>query len=708
MLLPNPANNQAQLANYFTPPPPPPNIPLISKDYLTLFRKYLSNLWAFLHKQEQDTSPSFLRGPIPYSDTGPESSQTTSFLRKQESSETTCLLRRPLFYWIPNTGMTKAISYALALFIIAAPAAAQTVTVSASGNCGGTATNCGTADKRDGDRDTTWPGLQVDEGDRITFTVSAGSGNTVVFRGTLSGSAYNSNDLTIVSGPISSFAPTVSGGTVGILGGASVLVFDVRSDGTNEGDEAVSLTLSTILTPGFTLSTPSSVTVTVRGTDTAPDFGTASVPNQVFQQNVAIDPLTIPEATGGNGPVTYTATTLPTGLSFQGACGARTLCGTPTDPTTAAQTVTITAADADSNTASSDTDTLMFTITVNPTVNISVTNNNGDRDSTWPGLQVDEGDRITFTVSAGSGNTVVFRGTLSGSAYNSNDLTIVSGPISSFAPTVSGGTVGILGGASVLVFDVRSDGTNEGDEAVSLTLSTILTPGFTLGTPSSATVTIRGTDTAPVFGTVADRTFFQGVSITEFQLPISGGNGPISYTASNLPAGLTLDNDGSGSCTSTEPGTICGTPTTLTTGAQTVTVTATDADSNTAPSDTNTSMFDITVVPHPIDLNNSGTLDANDALVLFRHYSGVPVTNEVATRADNWSSELGQPQGGDLNSDRSINQRDALIMYYAYEFGGLLNQSAVLRQLLLNGVRGRMPPTDTTYQYLLKRANRLR
>ena len=51
------------------------------------------------------------------------------------------------------------------------PATAQTVTVSASGNCAGTSANCGTTGNRNGDRDTTWPGLQVDEGDVVTFTL---------------------------------------------------------------------------------------------------------------------------------------------------------------------------------------------------------------------------------------------------------------------------------------------------------------------------------------------------------------------------------------------------------------------------------------------------------------------------------------------------------------------------------------------------------
>ena len=58
-------------------------------------------------------------------------------------------------------GVNKSIILALSLFITL-PAAAQTVSLSASGNC------CGTASNRDGDRDTIWPGLQVDEGNKYS------------------------------------------------------------------------------------------------------------------------------------------------------------------------------------------------------------------------------------------------------------------------------------------------------------------------------------------------------------------------------------------------------------------------------------------------------------------------------------------------------------------------------------------------------------
>ena len=112
------------------------------------------------------------------------------------------------------------------------------------------------------------------------------------------------------------------------------------------------------------------------------------------------------------------------------------------------------------------------------------------------------------------------------------------------------------------------------------------------------------------------------------------------------------------------------------------------------------------------NVNRDDTLDGQDALLMYQTYlpalrgTGV-VESAIAARATAWQ-ENGRAVGGDLNSDGPINEQDALIMYYAYEFGDLLNQSAVLRQLLLNGVRGQMPPTDATYRELLRRARGLR
>ena len=353
-----------------------------------------------------------------------------------------------------------------------------------------------------------------------------------------------------------------------------------------------------------------------------------------------------------------------------------------------------------------------------PTVDITATNNNGDRDSNWPGLQVDEGDAVTVNITPSTTVTsglVTYDITSSGNLLpgdlivrrTNNPLTIFPSFFTTSTPFVSG-QPNADGSGSNTILVINNDGVSEPDETLTLTISNIqnllgATQGFVLGT-DSVTITVRGTDSAPAFGTVSTQTFYKGV-YTKFQLPVSGGNGPLSCTATNLPAGLTLDTDGSGSCPGPETCAICG----RLSSTQTVTLTARDADSNTASNDQATLSFTINTARHPADITDSNGLDETDALLLFQHSSGVQLTdNHQAQRVDTWQRDTGQALGGDINEDRSIDGQDALIMYYAYQFGDVLDNHPDLRRLFLNGVRGRRPPTDATYRELLRRANRLR
>ena len=97
--------------------------------------------------------------------------------------------------------------------------------------------------------------------------------------------------------------------------------------------------------------------------DAPPAFATnATIADQAWATGNAITALVLPEASGGNGALTYTLTpALPAGLSFDAAT--RTLSGTPTAEAEQA-TYTYTAADADNNTASGDAPSLTFSITV--------------------------------------------------------------------------------------------------------------------------------------------------------------------------------------------------------------------------------------------------------------------------------------------------------------------------------------------------------
>ena len=111
--------------------------------------------------------------------------------------------------------------------------------------------------------------------------------------------------------------------------------------------------------------------------DIAPVFG-AAVEDRAYRNGRPIAAFQIPAASGGNGAISYSASGLPQGLSFDadgtGACSrARAICGTP--GTNGSTTVTVAATDGDPNTQTSDQATLTFEITVaTPTATISATN----------------------------------------------------------------------------------------------------------------------------------------------------------------------------------------------------------------------------------------------------------------------------------------------------------------------------------------------
>ena len=102
-------------------------------------------------------------------------------------------------------------------------------------------------------------------------------------------------------------------------------------------------------------ATPDEITITL---DTEPSFATRLVPRQVYIQNQTITSVTMPEATGGNEPLTYSMSpSPPAGIMFDSTT--RVLSGTPTAPSPLT-TYTYTVTDADG-----DTEELTFTIVVN-------------------------------------------------------------------------------------------------------------------------------------------------------------------------------------------------------------------------------------------------------------------------------------------------------------------------------------------------------
>ena len=142
------------------------------------------------------------------------------------------------------------------------------------------------------------------------------------------------------------------------------------------------------------------------------------------------------------------------------------------------------------------------------------------------------------------------------------------------------------------------------------------------------------------------------------------------------------------------------------------------------------------------DVNGSGGLDGDDALVMYYAYTlgsllGDGETGGVARfrrtllagragssdpsdaelmamllRANAWRG-AGADAGGDVNGDGRLDGDDALVMYYAYTLGNLLGDGetggvARFRQTLLAGRAGNPDPSDSELAMMLRRANDLR
>ena len=127
---------------------------------------------------------------------------------------------------------------------------------------------------------------------------------------------------------------------------------------TEATDGAVAITYTAMDADGDTDALTFSITIAAEGT--LPVFATgAAIAAQMYTVGTAIADWVLPAASGGDGELTYSVSTLPAGLEFDAAT--RTLGGTPTAATDSTLAITYTVTDANSATA-----TLVFTITVNP------------------------------------------------------------------------------------------------------------------------------------------------------------------------------------------------------------------------------------------------------------------------------------------------------------------------------------------------------
>ena len=244
---------------------------------------------------------------------------------------------------------------------------------------------------------------------------------------------YSVND--ILPGVPSSgvFTPTIhGGGSILITGNDTTISLD---DGAHfDLDDGTRYTCAatqgcTILNGTVTAGAVVGRAASAGEVDRFPSFRNAVAPgNQTFTMGRAIDALTLPEASGGNGTLSYSLTPSVPGLTFDATT--RRLTGAPTTAVTYDMTYTVTDEDG-------DTDTLGFTIAVN--VDASAGGSLGD---CYPGLLVGIGQSCTypgttdeFSVNArGRGS---FLGRLAGIRIRINNETI-NGRIYDFAASHQG------------------------------------------------------------------------------------------------------------------------------------------------------------------------------------------------------------------------------------------------------------------------------
>ena len=207
----------------------------------------------------------------------------------------------------------------------------------------------------------TGPATIAEGASTATYTVSLSarpSANVTINYATADGTATAGSDYTAASGTLT-FTPAnwETNQTVDVT---------ITEDTVDENDETFNFTLSNPGS-GAVLSASPSLSTTITDNDVPAltvSFG-ATIPAQTWTVDVSVD-LTLPEATGGNGTISYELTPdLPPGVMLDRST--RTLSGAPTAAATAT-TYTWRATDSDGNTAA-----LTFTVTVSPAPNLEAT-----------------------------------------------------------------------------------------------------------------------------------------------------------------------------------------------------------------------------------------------------------------------------------------------------------------------------------------------
>ena len=231
--------------------------------------------------------------------------------------------------------------------------------------------------------------------------------------------------------------------------------------------------------------------------DLEPTLGTATVDDQTYGVGVLITPLELPEATGGNPPLTYTLTpALPAGLAFDAAT--RTISGTPTAVAAAA---TYTYKVTDSDAADPDSDTIEFEITVLADLEPTLGTATVDDQTYGVGVLITP---LELPEATGGNPPLTYALTPALPAGLAFDAA---------TRTISGTPAAVAAVATYTYKVTDSDAADPDSDTIKFEITVI--------------------DLEPTFGMAAvdDQTYQVGTLITPLELPeATGGNPPLTYT----------------------------------------------------------------------------------------------------------------------------------------------------------------------------------
>ena len=493
-----------------------------------------------------------------------------------------------------------------------------------------------------------------------------------------------------------------------------------QDDDVDDGDQPYTITLDPS-SGDANYDGLSSVTVSVTNADDDLTGVTATPSTSLTTgENGTAVTFTVELNTEPTAPVTISlssnatdeGTVMPTSLSFAAAAW------------DTAQIVTVTGQDDDV-----DDGDQPYTITLDPSsgdtnyaglssVTVSVTNADDDVTGVTAtpstGLTTGEnGTAVTFTVELNTEPTAPVTISLSSNATDEGTVMPTS---LSFATTA-------WDTAQIVTVTGQDDDIDDGDQPYTITLD-----------PNSGDANYAGLSSVTVSVTNADNDV-AGVTLSETRLNLTeGSSGNYTMNLNTQPTGnvtVTIASDNSD--VTTGPGALTFSNSDWET-AQTVTVNArrdNDSRNDTATlshgvigygtvtsAPAVTVMVNETLIP---DVDGDNDIDAEDAIILFIYTLGnSPQAQEdllqqqignsdpaaqaqALARANAWESSGAL---GDLNLDGPVDNEDALIIYYAKQFGDLLQApgQATLRRLLLDDLRGNVPATDADYIQLLRRA----